>query len=146
MLQDNQKDQLEKLLTRLVDSYDGYQQCSEKAEQNRHNALFTEFGATRRKFANDVREIMNKHGIEVDDDGSFLAKAHRFYTDVKFKLDHDDEELLESIAYREGVLLAEYKDTIKEFSSDESVLTILQKQYREIQNNYELIQAKEEAA
>ena len=146
MFQNNQKDQLEKLLNRLIDSYDGYQQCLEHVEQHRHQKLFADFAQTRQKFANEVREILSQHGADVDTDGSFLAKAHRFYVDIKLKLDSDDEELLEAIHYGEGNLLREYKETIECFKSDQSVLKVLQPQYREIENNYQLIEAKEKAA
>ncbi len=146
MFQDKQKDQLQKLLTRLIDSYDGYQQCIDHAQQSRHEQLFKDFALTRQKFANEIREIFAQHGEDLDTDGSILAKAHRIYIDLKTKIDADDEDLLESIHYGEGNLLGEYKDTIECFKSDQAVLEILQRQHREIQNNFELIEAKEEAA
>jgi uncharacterized protein (TIGR02284 family) len=146
MFESNQEQQLEKLLTRLIDSYDGYKACAENAEQHRHTDLFTNFGNTRQKFANEIRDLMTSHGMEVDTDGSFLAKAHRFFTNIKMKLDADDEELLESIAYGEGNLLTEYRDTIEAFKSDEKVLSVIQTQYNEVLSNYDLVVAKEEAA
>ncbi len=146
MFQDNQKDQLEKLLTRLIDSYDGYQNCIEHVGQNRHEKMFKDFAATRQKFANEIREIFTSHGEDADTDGSFLAKAHRVYTDLKLKMDSDDEELLEAIHYGEGNLVREYKDTIECFKSNPTVLEVLQRQYQEIQNDYELISIKEKAA
>jgi len=146
MFESNEEKQLEKLLTRLIDSYDGYKECAQKAEQHRHENLFISFGNTRQKFANEIRTLMTDHGMEVDTDGSFLAKAHRFYTDIKMKLDSDDEELLESITYGEGNLLTEYRDTIELFKSNEKILSVVQKQYQEVLNNRDLIVAKEEAA
>ena len=74
-----------------------------------------------------------------------MAGVHRFFMDIKSKLG-DDEELLEAIITGESELLENYRDAMKDADYDTELLTTLQSQYRTIERNLDLFQAKEEAA
>lgn len=137
--------ELKTLLTRLVDSRDGYQDAAEHAEQKRHEQMFKDLSAQRNDYALKLQDYLNRQGENIELDGSFLANVHRFFMDIKSKLG-DDEELMEAIITGESELLENYRDAIKDADYDTELLTTLQSQYRTIERNLDLFQAKEEAA
>ncbi|MAS87640.1 MAG: hypothetical protein CMH30_06655 [Micavibrio sp.] len=143
----NKTSELKMLLTRLVDSYDGYKEAAEKASQERHVRMFTDLSAERHQAALLVQDYLTRQGEDVDLDGSKIAAAHRFFMDIKDKLDDDDDEaLLESIITGESELLSRYRDATKDAKYDPELLDALKKQYQKIESNLALIQAKEKAA
>jgi len=145
-MEENEKDTMKDLLIRLVDSREGYKDAAEHAEQERHKKMFGDLSAKRGEYAEDVRKALASHGCEYNTDGSFEAGVHRFFMNIKDKLGGDDEELMESILTGESNLLEQYEDAIKCCKTDTAILEKLQKQHKEVKTNYDLIEAKEEAA
>ena len=141
----NKISELKDVLTRLVDSYEGYKDAAEKAEQERHKTQFNDLATKRYQYAVTIQEFLKTQGEDVDIDGSFLAGAHRLFMDLKNMLG-DDEALLGSIRAGESNLLATYRDAMEECGFDGEFLRKLQEQYKEIETNLELINAKKKAA
>ena len=147
MMQSNQKSQMKDLLTRIYDSYEGYKECAEQSEQARHQRLFKQFADERLEYANELKDLLEQNGEQIELDGSMMANVHRLFTNIKNKIDNDDdEELLEEIARGEDKLAEQYQETISEFKGDEKVLSIIQPQYKNVINARDLFEAKEEAA
>ncbi len=139
--------ELKKLLTRLVDSRDGYAEAAEEATQERHKRMFSNLSNTRQQYAQEVQEYLKSQGENVELDGSLLASTHRYFMELKNKLDeNDDEELLESIITGESNLCENYQDAIDGSEFDPEFLATLQRQHNEIQSHLNLFIAKEEAA
>ena len=146
-MEEQEKDKLKDLLIRLVDSRDGYIEAGEAATQDRHKKLFGDLGAQRKEFAEDIRKALSGHGVQYDTDGSFEAGVHRWFMNIKHKLDSEnDEELLEEIETGESKLLDKYEEVIKTVKTDTALLEKVQNQYKQVKSNYEVIKAKEEAA
>ncbi len=137
--------ELKSLLTRLVDSRDGYQDAAEHARQTRHQKMFTDLSSQRNEYALKLQDYLNRQGENIELDGSFLAGVHRFFMEIKNKLG-DDEELMEAIITGESELLDCYREAMEDANYDTELLTTLQSQYRTIESNLNLIEAKEEAA
>ncbi len=145
-MNDTELKQIKSLLERVVDSRDGYADANEKAEQTRHQKFFGDLAEKRQDYALFLKAKLEEHGENVDLDGTFLADVHRFFMDIKHKIDSDDEELMEEVIRGETKLLEEYDDTLQTVKSDEIFAGKLQKQRNDIHTNLELIKAKEEAA
>jgi uncharacterized protein (TIGR02284 family) len=146
-MEDNERGVLKDLHIRLIDSRDGYKEAGAEATQDRHQKQFGDLANQRHEYAEEIRKALLADGIEVDGDGSFEADVHRFFMDIKHKLDSEnDEELLESILYGEGKLLEKYEEVIETIKSDTDLLEKVQKQYREVKSYYSIVEAKEEAA
>tara|TARA_B100002019_G_scaffold249304_1_gene228595 strand:- start:713 stop:1147 length:435 start_codon:yes stop_codon:yes gene_type:complete len=138
--------ELKTLLTRLMDSSDGYKQAAEKATQERHVNMFTDLSAERYNAALKVQEHLKRHGENVDLDGSLLAATHRFFMDLRNKLDDGDEAIMEYIVSGESELLECYRNAMEDAQHDPEFLKTLQEQYKKAEANLELIHAKAKAA
>jgi uncharacterized protein (TIGR02284 family) len=145
-MNNNELDQIEKLLKRVVDSRDGYADANEKAEQSRHQEFLGKLAEKRQDYALFLQRKLEEHGRKINMEGSFLADVHRFFMDIKWKLDSDDEELFEEIIRGEKALLDEYDETLAKITSDDVYKGKLQKQRDDIASNLELVKIKEEAA
>jgi uncharacterized protein (TIGR02284 family) len=145
-MKDNELDQVEKLLKRVVDSRDGYADAHDKTTQSRHQVFIGKLAGQRQDFAKTIAQKLEDNDREVDLEGSFLADIHRFYMDIKHKMDSDDEELFEEIIRGEEHLLDLYDDTLEAVTTDERFKAALQKQRHEVAANLDLVRAKEEAA
>jgi uncharacterized protein (TIGR02284 family) len=146
-MEQKEKEALNDLLVRLIDSRDGYKEAGAEASQPRHEKLFGDLANQRHEFGETVRKGLVGHGFEIDVDGTFEAGVHRFFMNLKHKLDKDnDEELLEEIVRGESDLIEKYEEAIKTLKTDTDLLRDIQAQYNQVKSNFEVIKAKEEAA
>lgn len=137
--------ELKQLLTRLADSCKGYEDAADKAEQDRHQKLFTELSQERYKFALVIQDHLKRHGEDTDIEGSITGSVHRFFMDIANKLG-DDEQLMEAIVTGESELLDNYRDAINDADYDPELLKALQQQYRSVETYLDTIDAKQKAA
>ena len=138
--------QVENLLKRVVDSRDGYADAHEQCDSV-HTEYVGELAGTRQDYAKMIKEKLEANGRDVDLEGSFLGDIHRFFMDIKNKMDAgDDEELFEEIIRGETRLLADYDETLQKLTSDDVFKGKLQQQRNAVASNLDLVKAKEEAA
>ena len=106
-------DALKTLLTRLIDSREGYRDALEHVTSPAIRDTLTEFMSRRERNAAELRTYLAQAGHSAPDDGSLLASAHRAFTDVKDKLaGSDDVSTLDELVRGEEVLLAAYDEAI----------------------------------
>lgn len=105
---------LKTLLTRLVDSREGYRDAIDHAESADVKSVLRDFMSRRDRDASEVRAFLNSAGEQVDEDGSMLASAHRVFLDLKDRVTgSDDKAVLEEVVRGEKKLLDAYDDALK---------------------------------
>lgn len=134
------------LLTRVVDSADGYEQAADSCDSGVLKGIFTERAKMRRGFASEIRRELEKLGEDVDDDGSLLASAHRVFLDLKTKVSGDDnEQALEEVERGETALVKQYEETLDETASNTAFHEVLRKQLSCVREDLNSARKLEEA-
>lgn len=88
--------ELQNVLTRYVDSYDGYQQAAAVVENDGLAAAFLEIAARRKVIVEHVSRLIVKQGEKPQVDGSPEAALHRWWMRVRAKM--TDEEFKATLA------------------------------------------------
>ena len=123
------KSELKDVLTRVVDSADGYQNAAEDAEQGRFAIMFQEKAKERRAFATEIRNHLNTLGEQVDEDGSLLAAGHRVFADIKDAVTgKDDKAIIGEVDRGETHLLKTYDDALEDIPPSDQAYQLLSRQ------------------
>lgn len=129
------RDDLKEVLTRVIDSADGYEKAAEAAESSRFAQIFRSRAAERRTFAADLRAELVSHGDDADEDGTLLASAHRVFMGLKAKMGDTDEAVLEEVARGESKLVKEYEDALEDMAVGAPAKTLLETQLAKVRQD-----------
>lgn len=107
-------DAMKTLLTRLVDSREGYRESLDHVKSPHVKSIFEEFMARRDRNASEVRQYLVKEGHTVDEDGSLLASMHRTFTALKDKVTTaEDADTIAEVVRGEKTLLDAYEKALE---------------------------------
>lgn len=89
-------DALQEVLTRYVDSRDGYKQAAETVTDEGLTRTFQHIAERRDRIAGRVAELLHSDGRQPDVSGSTEAGVHRWWIRMRDKLsDHDSSSVVE---------------------------------------------------
>lgn len=83
--------ELQNLLTRYVDSYEGYHQAADVVESPSHASAFREIAERRKVIADHVSQLIVREGDKPDTEGSPEAAIHRWW--IRLRASMTEEEL-----------------------------------------------------
>jgi len=110
----NHIDTLKKLHTRLIDSRDGYRESrKEVSDKASFLGFFDKRIAEREKFHTELHRQLGAEGVDVSEEGSVAASAHRGWLKLRDALTGDDEAVYDEIINGESALIENYDDAIK---------------------------------
>lgn len=141
-MSDKQTEQLKKLLTRVLDSAEGYERAAESAETGRFKPAFESRARTRRQYADELRAELNRHGEKADTDSSLLASAHRVFLDLRAKLIDGDEAVLKEVDRGETTLIENYQEAVSAVH-DPATKAVLERQLAAVRRDLVDIKGKE---
>jgi uncharacterized protein (TIGR02284 family) len=138
---------LKTLLTRLIDSRDGYQDALEHVTNPALKATITEFHGRRARNAEELRGYLTRAGVSVEDDGSLLASAHRTFLDLKDKVTgSDDAAVLAEIVRGEKSLLSAYDDALTEAGAADPEFAFLSEQHASLKQAIAQLETRKDLA
>lgn len=88
--------ELQNVLTRYIDSYDGYQQAAAVVESESLKEAFLEIAGRRKIIVEHVSTLIEKQGEKPDTDGSAEGALHRWWIRIRAKM--TDEEFKATLA------------------------------------------------
>ena len=110
----NHIDTLKKLHTRLIDSRDGYRESrKEVSDDVSYVGFFDKRIAEREKFHAELHRQLGVEGVDVSEEGSVAAAAHRGWLKLRDAVTGDDEAVYDEIVNGETALIENYDDAIK---------------------------------
>jgi uncharacterized protein (TIGR02284 family) len=123
------KSELKNVLTRVVDSADGYENAAQSADNGSFAVMFRERAQERRGFATEIRNHLQSVGENVDEDGSLLASAHRAFTDLRDAVTgRDDQAILNEVERGESKLLNDYESALRDLPAADPAYDLLSRQ------------------
>ena len=141
------KSDLQTLYTRLIDSRDGYEQAMERAESQTLRTLFGDMIERRTRNASQIRTYLAQQGVEMDEDGSLLAAAHRTFLSMKDAVTGaGDEAVIEEVIRGEETLQESYDKAISAATGGDPEYQFLVQQYEELKAKIAELRGRERIA
>lgn len=140
-------DALKTLLTRLIDSREGYREAMDDVTSTQIKGVFEDFLSRRDRNASELRAYLTKEGHSVDDDGSILAAAHRTFMNLKDKVtSSDDAAVLSEIVRGEKALLEAYDTAIAEAGGADPEYAFLTEQHASLKTAIQQLETRQDLA
>jgi uncharacterized protein (TIGR02284 family) len=118
--------ELQTVLTRYIDSYDGYQQAAAVVESASLKEAFLEIAARRKLIVAHVATLIVKQGETADVEGSPEAALHRWWIRVRAKMtDEDSKAALAECVRGETVLSKTIRNAIDKGDLDSNHAQLL---------------------
>jgi uncharacterized protein (TIGR02284 family) len=140
-------DAMKTLLTRLIDSREGYRDSIDHVESPQIKTLFQEFMSRRDRNASEVRAYLTREGHSVDDDGSLLASAHRSWVGLKDAVTgSDDAGTLAEVVRGEKSLLDAYDEALAEAGGADPEYAFLKEQHASLKQAIQQLETRQDLA
>ncbi len=131
--------QLQKLIRANIDAYDGLRESAEELHDQTVANLFRELATERSALATELQKHVEWNGKEAEDDGSFAAKVHRAWIDVRSKLSDGNAYTILCEAERgEDHIKQAYEDVLKE-TAGSAMNDVLMHQYALIKAGHDQV-------
>lgn len=128
-----------------IDSANGFAEAAEKVENNAIATLFRTCAEERRANANDLKSLAHINGEEPESDGSWKAKMHRWWIDIRSTVQGGDEHAMLAEAERgEDAIKHRYEDVLKD-TAGSAVNDVLQTQYAGVKARHDQIRDMRDA-
>ena len=140
-------DAMKTLLTRLIDSREGYRESIDHVESPHIKSIFEEFMARRDRNASEVRQYLVREGHTVDEDGSLLASAHRTFVGLKDKVTgSDDAATLAEVVRGENILLDAYDQALEAAGGMDPEYGFLKEQHASLKSAIAQLETRQDLA
>ena len=138
-LRDDTVEALQDLVQITQDSSDGFTEAAEVIDNEFLTKLFTEFAEQRKAMSDRLSGYLELNSEDADNSGSWKAKFHRWWLDLRGKLSGGDAYAVLAEAERgEDEIKAVYEDLIKQTTGN-PVNDVLHEQYVEIVRGHDRI-------
>lgn len=138
---------LQTLLTRLIDSRDGYRTSINHVASAPVRDVLEEFLARRDRDAEELRGYLARNGHVIEDGGSALAAVHRGFVGLKDTVSgSDDAGTLAEIVRGEKLLLESYEAAIAAETGADPEYGFLLEQHQSLKAAIAHLQARHDLA
>lgn len=132
------------LVETLEDGREGFAQGAEKLESSGNGdvaAVFRRLSEQRAQFAEDLRELAQGYGDEVDESGSLAGKLHRGWLSLKDALAGSSADgVLDAAEQGEDHAVGEYDKALPSEISP-SLRTVLERQFMDIKKAHDDVES-----
>lgn len=128
---------LKDLMRINLDSSQGFRTAASDVSNERLKLLFRNMENQRRQFAEELSELLKMNGKVSEYQGSFKAKVHRWWIDLKAKFTDGDEHAILAEAERgEDAIKAMYEEVLPEIAGNPANHVLLE-QYGQIKEGHD---------
>lgn len=105
---------LNTLISTLIDSADGYEQAAEINDRPNITAEFRALASQRRTMAEEFKTFVRSLGGTPEDDGSYLAAAHRQFLNLKSAFQDNAKAAVTEVETGENYIKDKFETAIKD--------------------------------
>jgi len=132
------------LIETLEDGKDGFAKGAEKLAADGSldiAATFREFSAQRARFAEDLRQLAEDYGDDIDESGSVAAAVHRGWMSLKDALSGDDPQGVLDVAEQgEDHAVKQFEKALTENTSP-GLRTVVERQLRDVRAAHDTVRS-----
>jgi uncharacterized protein (TIGR02284 family) len=126
------------LIKTTIDSVDGYRATAEAKESGRFVAMFCDRANEREDVAERLQEAVTVMGGNPEDDGSFLASAHRSFMGLKETvMGNDDKAIVSEVERGEDVIKAKYEAALEDKNLSPSTRSLITDCYTSVKQGHD---------
>ena len=130
---------LQELIRVGIDSTEGFRQAAETTRSPALRDLFQTLAEERRNFAEELSAHVRGNDVDPVDKGTYLAKLHRWWLDVRGSLANDNGyALLAEIERGEDAIKHAYEEVLKE-TAGSPVNDVLLRHYAVVKKQHDKI-------
>lgn len=130
---------LNNLIETCKDGQNGFQTAAADVENSNLKSVFYEFGQQRAQFVGELQALVRELGGDPENTGSTAATLHRGWINIKSVLTGKDEAAILNEAERgEDIAKNAYKEAAA-MSLPSNVLSVIQRQYAEVQKAHDTV-------
>ncbi len=132
-------DLLKDLVECCKDGEYGFRECAEQATRSDLKSTFLQRADDCRRSAQELNQLVQQYGGEMEDGGSALGAMHRGWVSIKSKFtSYDDKAVLEEAERGEDNAKARYMKALqKKLPAD--VKSVVERQYQGVQRNHDQV-------
>lgn len=139
VLNDETIKKLQRLIRANIDSYDGLNEAADVIGDQAVANLFRDLAAERFAMTKELQIYVERNGEEAEYDGSFAARIHRVWLDIRAKLSDGDSFIILIEAERgEDHIKHAYENVLKE-TAGSAMNDVLQSQYVRVKAGHDRI-------
>ncbi len=120
-------DHLQSLRTAAIDARNGYEEARDDAEHSGTRPLFQEMIAVHTKNADDLSHVLQRSGVSVGEDGSFMTTVNRAVMNLRSLLGGLGEDVVPALIDAEKHNLSRYDDVLKSADAPADIREVLLK-------------------
>lgn len=130
---------LQDLIEINIDSSKGFDTAAEAIENSSIADMFRQCAAERRRFGDELSQYIRLNGGKPETTGSVKGAAHRWWLNIRGKVQDGDEHAVLAEAERgEDAIKAEYEKVLKN-TAGSPVNDVLQQQYASVKARHDRI-------
>lgn len=136
------------LVQTLEDGKDGFAKGAEKLESEdaQAAATFRQYSEQRRQFADELRQLAENYGDEINESGSAAAAVHRGWMTLKDALTGDDPSgVLDAAEQGEDHAVKEFQKALDEPQISARLREVVQRQATEVKAAHDTVKALRDA-
>lgn len=136
---------LNTLIETCRDGEQGFRTAAENLRDMQVKTFFSEVARERGKFAEELKEEVERLGGHPDEGGSAAGAAHRGWMNVKAAVTgHDDKRIISEAERGEDVAVATYRTALEQ-KLPPPVDSIVHRQYAHVKEAHDRVRALEQA-
>ncbi len=136
---------LNSLIKTTLDSAMGFEDAAKDARENLAG-FFTRFAQERREVVTLLQNEVRRLGGKPEDDGSFIAAAHRAFMNLKeMVVSHDDKAIVEEVERGEDYIKDKYETALHDQAASAEVRAVIQRGYTSVREGHDQARALRES-
>jgi uncharacterized protein (TIGR02284 family) len=126
------------LIKTTIDSVDGYRSAGEAMKSGRFVDQFFARANERQQVASRLQQAVTSMGGNPEDDGSFLAGAHRSFMSLKETvMGNDEQAIVNEVERGEDVIKAKFEDAMKDEELSPTARTLVTECYASVKEGHD---------
>ena len=129
---------LNSLIATTIDSIDGYEESAKAVDSGRFAELFRARATERRQVADQVRAVVTRLGGNPEDDGTFLAGAHRAFLHLKAAVaTRDDKAVIAEVERGEDHIKTKFEEALKDDKLSPETRTAVESAFQSVKAGHD---------
>jgi uncharacterized protein (TIGR02284 family) len=135
---------LNSLIETCRDGEQGFRDAAQNLRDPQVKTLFTEFATERSRFADELKDQVQRLGGKPDEGGSASGAVHRGWMNVKGAVTgHDDKAIISEAERGEDVAVERYREALRE-PLPAAVESIVSRQYEHVKDAHDRVRSLEQ--
>lgn len=123
------EEELNILISRNIEGFEAYNSASEEVSNENFKSFLVSYAETRKKFADELRQILLSKGLAVNGKSSVFNDVHRGFVKIRMMLsDFKDKALLKECERMEARSLAAYEKIMEQNALPDDVMSVVLRQ------------------